>query len=133
MIVRSAPLLAALTLLAAPALAQENPEIGPPPPLPEETFQPAPPPTYGEADGWQGEWQGEWAPDGTYHGVWRGTYAQPDGVATAPLIQRAIPASPFSLEQRNGWLASLTLAVIARGEYECDADVPRRGRKQLDR
>jgi len=117
MTIRYVPAIAAaLTCLAAPALAQEALEIGPPPPLPEvTTMEPAPLPEPDGAGGWQGEWQGDWAPDGTYHGTWAGTYVEPEGVATAPLIQRAIPASPFSLEQRNAWLAQCRSVYLQSG------------------
>ena len=61
MTIRFAPAIAAaLTCLAAPALAQEAYETGAPQPLPEvATLEPAPLPEPDGAGGWQGEWQGD--------------------------------------------------------------------------
>jgi len=107
---------AALACLAAPGQAQDAAGIGPPPPLPEvATIEPAPLPEPDGAGGWEGAWQGDWAPDGTYRGTWTGTYTEPSGVASAPLIQRVIPASPFSFEQRSAWLAQCRSVYLQSG------------------
>jgi hypothetical protein len=106
----------ALTCSAFPALAQDAVGIGPPPPLPEvATIEPAPLPEPDGAVGWEGEWHGDWAPDGTYRGTWTGTYSEPSGVASAPLIRRVIPASPFSFEQRSAWLAQCRSVYLQSG------------------
>lgn len=119
MSLRFAPALAAaLTCLAAPAVAQD---ADAPPALPQ--IDPAPLPEPAAGGGWEGEWNGEWAPDGTYRGTWTGTYNEPEvpapgeprGVANAPLIRRVIPASPFSFEQRNAWLAQCRSVFLQSG------------------
>ena len=100
-----ASLLAALTLLATPALAQENAEEAPPPadsPAPVEDPQAdAPPAEAPPADVPSPESAAAATPDAA---------AAPAGATPAvtpapiPAAQRAIVASPFSPDQRNGWL-----------------------------
>lgn len=108
MIVRPAPLVAALALLATPAIAQDNPDTAPPEALeqaveaeaealaeapaepatgdvPETPAAPAPPPL------------------------------APISTAPAPLPQDPPPPSPFTPEQRYGWLMQCRNAFLAAG------------------
>ena len=141
MIVRSAPLLAAVVFgcFATPALAQDK-SAGPPPlpefdaydlpPPPEvETYAPLPGPA-GDG-GWQGEWDGEWAEDGTYHGTWNGTYSDPGPTAARAIYPGGVPNSGFPAAERIAWLnqcrnvyypgSAATGAVVAAQSDVCES------------
>jgi hypothetical protein len=93
MIARFAPALAAvLAGLAAPALAQDATATDPPQEPATVAAEPALQPADVVSDS-----------------------ASLPGDGVAPAIQRAIPASPFSLEQRNGWLMQCRMAFLQRG------------------
>ena len=89
MTLRFAPLLAtALALAAAPALAQDSIDSEPPP-VPEASAYDA----------------GEVPPIPEDAAPYTAPQAAGAAVeSAAPQAQRAMPLSPFSLEQRNGWL-----------------------------
>jgi len=106
MTVRPAPLFAALALLATPAIAQDSPDTAPLPP--EAAAEPAPPEAPAEP-------APAAAPEAPPEPPPLPEAPAPVGAQPAPLPQAPPPPSPFTPEQRYGWLMQCRNAFLAAG------------------
>jgi hypothetical protein len=134
------PLAAALAWLAAPASAQDAPldaqpvleapdeavnalpppELAPPAPVEAVPVEAAPPPEAATAEAPPPPESAAATPAASQPAPEIAAAAtpppvQPTLVAEGPTAERALPPSPFSPEQRNGWLGQCRIAFLQRG------------------